>query len=580
MATYLNVPKTSGDTLFDFYEQGVNVAEYAGAGHIAVAYYDVLNEYNIRVAVYDDGNVHFVFLSHASIESIDIRLVGGAPSELTRGNAVITPSSYGYYLDLQYTPTNPTFHIDVFNDLQTLLETVGWSTPDAGSGVVVIANAAPMYSPPSTEGVIVYGVARLLDPNQQGGTSRPGGGQGTFDESSDPIPIPPLPTIGAVDSGVINLFRPTVANLNSLATYLWTSPVDVIQNINKLFANPMDYIIALNIFPCNPPASSPRPIKIGSVTTTITMPVLDSQWYDFSCGSIYIPEFWGSSLDYAPNTHISLFLPFIGSVQLNTDEVMNRYLSVRYRLDLLSGNCVALLSIGTNNTQDSSSVYYQYTGQCSVSIPLTSSDFSRIYTAAIGAIGTAISGGVAAAGMSMAAGSATAALVHSTSQAAGSVAKVGNAFARVNATSKGVKGVAAMREELVDAGRSAAIAAQEAAAAPGRISRGIRASRIANTVNNTVGQVMTGKVNVQHSGTISGSSGMLGVKVPYVIVEYPNQSLPNGYQHFAGYPCNMSGTLGDFSGYTECEQVIAEGFWGTDDELAELVEVLKGGVYL
>lgn len=73
---------------------------------------------------------------------------------------------------------------------------------------------------------------------------------------------------------------------------------------------------------------------------------------------------------------------------------------------------------------------------------------------------------------------------------------------------------------------------------------------------------------------------MLGVRDAYLIIEYPNQSLAKNYKHFVGYPSNMYAKLSDLSGYTEVEQVIASGIWGTDDELAELIEALKGGVYL
>ena len=74
---------------------------------------------------------------------------------------------------------------------------------------------------------------------------------------------------------------------------------------------------------------------------------------------------------------------------------------------------------------------------------------------------------------------------------------------------------------------------------------------------------------------------MLGVKTPYVMIEYPNQSLADNYKHFVGYPSNMYARLGDLSGYTECEQVLAGSLVNqTDAEMSELVEALKGGVYL
>lgn len=578
MSDYLQVPPSYGNTLFDFYENGVNICEYAGIGHISVAYNSGTN-YNIRVGVYYDANYYFVFVSDTVINNIDIRLVGGAPSTVASCSNLMNQNSRGYYAIVSYTPTNPSFNVTVYSSLNDVLEAIGFpATPSVDSGVVVTINASLNYTPPSTNGVIVTVIGRLLDSNQQGGTSVSGGGQGTFDNTSDVVPIPPLPTLSASGCGLITLFRPTLVELQALGSYLWTNITDFIENLNKLFMNPMDYIISLNIFPCNPSVGSPRSINIGSVTTSILMPPVMSQWYEFDCGTININEYWGSALDYAPNTKISLFLPFIGSVSLNTDEVMGKRLSIKYRIDLLSGQCVAMVTVA-GLSDSTGTVYYQYTGECAVSVPLTGADWSRIYSAAIGAIGAAVTGGIAAGAAGAAAGGATAALV--TKDAAQTAVSAGTAFADINATSKGITGVQQMRQNILQASQMALDAGRQAASAPSRVAHGIRSMRIANTVNNTVGQVISGKGYVTHSGTISGNAGMLGVKVPYVIIEFPNQSLAENYKHFAGYPSNMYARLGDLSGYTECEQVMAGGLVNqTDAEMSELVEALKGGVYL
>lgn len=411
------------------------------------------------------------------------------------------------------------------------------------------------------------------DSNDNGGTSNPGGGTGAFDDTSDTIPIPDLPSLSAADTGLITLFRPSLSDMRELGGYLWTNIKDFIENLQKLFSNPMDYFVAFHIVPCAPEVGVERNIKLGLWTTNITMPPVLSQWYEHNCGTVTLPEYWGSALDYSPNTKVTLFLPFIGSVTLNTDEVMKQQINVTYRIDLLSGQCVAMVSSGGN-------VIYQYTGECSVTVPLTGSDWSRVYSAAIGAVGTAITGGLGAAASGAAAGGATAALAGA--QAADAVGNIGMAYSAINDTSKGVKGVVAMRDRMQQAADMALEAGKNAASAPTKVAKGVKAARIANTVNNTIGSVMSGKQMVSHSGTISGSAGMLGVKRPYLLIEYPNQSLAENYKHFVGYPSNMYATLGSLSGYTECEQVIPSSSYITmnDSELSELLENLKSGVYL
>lgn len=567
MSEYIYVPKVN-----DVYTQGVVVFSRDEIGDYKTGYISD-NTYNLKLGLYrKNGNLMFVYASNLAASNIEIQFTIPSSEIVFTINSIDKVFEGGYYTEISYTVEPTESNVTIYNTLGDVLDVMAYPpTPDSDSGVVVTVIGSPIETPPITEGVIVYVIGRLLDPNQQGGTSTTGGGHGTFDETSDQIPIPTLPDISAAQTGLIGLFRPSLGDLRRLGAYLWTNISDFIENLNKLFMNPMDYLIALNIFPCVPSVGERKNIRIGSFTTTIDMPPIETQWYEHNCGDIFIPEFWGSALDYAPNTKISLFLPFIGSVQINTDEVMNSRLGIYYRVDLLSGECVAMVTV--NN-----SVYYQFTGQCSVSVPLTGADWSRVYSAITGAVGTAITGGIGAAASGVAAGSATAALAGS--RAAESIANIGESFARINETSKGVAGVREMRQRMLDGAALASDIARKVAEAPTNVGAGIRASRIANTINNSIGQVIGAKGTIQHSGTVSGSAGMLGVKVPYIIIEYPNQSLANNYKHFVGYPSNLSGKISDFDGYTECEQVIPVGFTGTDDELAELLESLKGGVYL
>lgn len=582
MSDYLYVRRTLSSTNEGFYQDGTIAFTREAIGQWKVAY-KYSSEVSIRFGVYRSGSLYgFVFVTTGETTGIDLRMV--SPTFVSVGsvqniNIPISGGYAGYYNTFAFTPDDPQFAYTVFTSQEECLQALSYGvTPQPDSGVIVTAIASPVDTPVTSDGVIVTAIARLLDPNQQGGTSQPGGGQGVFDETSDVIPPPSLPYISASQTGLVALFRPTLDDLRALGNYLWTNLSDFIENLNKLFVNPTDYLIALNIFPCNPDVGERMPIRIGSFTASITMPPVLSQWYELNCGVVSVNEYWGSALDYAPNTKISLFLPFIGSVILNTDEVMGRNVGVIYRIDLLSGQCVAMVTVSSLVDQ-TVSVLYQFTGECAVSVPLTGADWSRIYSAAIGAIGTAITGVVAAGAAGAAAGGATAALAGA--QAADAAANAGMAYSLINDTSKGVKGVVAMREQMLQASQMALNAGQQAAAQPAKVARGIRASRIANTVNNVVGNVMGAKATVNHAGTISGSAGMLGVKTPYLLIEYPNQSLADNYKHFVGYPSNMYAKLGDLSGYTEVEQVIGVGLVNqTDSEMAELLEALKGGVYL
>ncbi len=571
MPDYLYIPKcvqsiyTEGAVLYD---------KYVSSGGTKLNYkigYQTTDSYGIKIGCFKNSSEETVWVVGCTsrVTHISIRLVSSSDVSLFEISSIVQQYERGYYATKVYNvlPLAGSIYVEVYSSLQDVLDAFGGAVPPGPmDGVVVVATAYPVTTPPTSNGVSVYAIAKLADPNTQGGTSTTGGGQGTFDDSSDPNPIPSLPTLSAAQSGLVTLFKPTSAEIVDLSNYLWTNLTDFIENLNKLFANPMDYLISLNIFPCNPEVGTKRTINIGSFTTSIVMAPILSQWYEHDCGSVKINEYWGSALDYSPNTKVSLFLPFIGSVQLNTDEVMNHLIGVKYRIDLLSGQCVAIVTVDDE-------MYYQFTGACSVSLPLTGSDWSRIYSAAIGAVGTAVSGAVgAAAGSLVTSGSGVASSVNA-------AANAGSAYAAILNAHAGSRAASSMKQNMAEAASLALANAQNAAAENPGHSAGITASRITNTISNTVSQVVAGKASVQHSGSVTGSAGILGARTPFLIIEYPNQSLADDYKHFVGYPSNMYAVLGSLNGYTEVEKVIIS-IPGTDGELAELVESLKGGVYL
>lgn len=566
MPDYLEVGYNSTGDLPDYYAYGTPLFIRGNLGAWRIGY-NASESYNMRCGVYYDTTYHIVILCNVA-NNATVKLMSPSFTETASVTGITQHGSY-YYSEIVYDPpSQATWAVEVFSSLQETLNAIKFPSPSDGVWVTVVATP---NEPEPVEGVVVTVVAQLVDPNDQGGTSDEGGGEGTFDDTSDNVLTPSLPSISAVNCGFVSLFKPTERQLKDLGAYLWTHVDDIIDNLKKWFSNPMDTFIAFNIFPCNPETGTPRNIQLGVFDTNISMSPVTSQWFTHDCGVVNIREYWGSALDYSPNTKVSCMLPFIGNVTLNTDEVMGHTIGIKYNIDLLSGSCVAMITVDGN-------VYYQYTGECAVAIPLTGSDWSRIYSAVVGAVGTAITGGVAAAASGSAAGGATAALAGA--QAAESAANAGLAYSMINDTSKGVRGVQQMRENMLQASQMALQAGHSAASAPARVSSGIRASRIANTINNTVSQVISGKAQIQHSGSISGSAGMLGIRTPYLIIEYPNQSLAENYKHFVGYPSNLSGKLNEFSGYTEVEQCVLENFWGTDEEYSELLESLKGGVYL
>ncbi len=86
------------------------------------------------------------------------------------------------------------------------------------------------------------------------------------------------------------------------------------------------------------------------------------------------------------------------------------------------------------------------------------------------------------------------------------------------------------------------------------------------------------KPNVEKSGSLSGTGGMLGIQTPYLILTRPRQSLPSNQNEFIGYPSNITMSLGDCDGFTEVESVHLNNIPCTENELLEIETLLKSGV--
>lgn len=227
------------------------------------------------------------------------------------------------------------------------------------------------------------------DPYAPGDITDKDGGNGDFDNTSDPIDIPPLPAVSAVDTGFMTLFTPSLQNMRDLAAYMWANPLFDVNAYKKILANPMDAILGLSLVPVTIPANTAKQVTVGNIPTGISMPVADNQFIEIDCGSINVNEYWGAYLDYSPYTKCELYLPYCGIHPIDTDDIMATTVKVVYHVDILTGACCAYVKCGD-------SVLYTFTGQLATTIPITGNDWTTMINGIINAT-TAI-GSMAATG--------------------------------------------------------------------------------------------------------------------------------------------------------------------------------------
>lgn len=308
------------------------------------------------------------------------------------------------------------------------------------------------------------------------------------------------PAAGANTSSVsafMTIYNPTQSQLNDLAAYLWTD--DFIENVKKLFANPMDVLIGLSMIYASPITDSEKEIRAGWVNTGVSAKTVTTQYVTIDCGEVSVPELYGSALDYEPYTSIHVYLPFIGIVPVSANDFMGSKVRIIYKVDIATGACLATIRI---NKGGLSADAYTFNGSCSVQIPITSSNYNSFVSSVIGAAAT-----------------------------------VGGTFATGGA--------------LAPALGSAAL----------QMVRGTRQ-------------------DFQRSGSLAGNAGVMGVKRPYILMKHPDAYTANNYNFFYGNPSNDTVVLGTMSGFTRVKDAHIEGIAATDDELNEIIEILKEGVLL
>lgn len=220
-------------------------------------------------------------------------------------------------------------------------------------------------------------------------------------------PIPVLPT-GAADA-LYSIYNPTLAEVKSFGAWLW-SP-NFVDQLLKVFSDPMQAIISLHKIYLAPHTDSPQPIKVGYLTSNVSAKVVDQQYIEVDCGSVNLLEKSGNVFDYSPFTDVRLYLPFIGIVRLDVADIMRSTISVKYRCDVITGTIAAFVNVSRDSA---GGTIYQFTGSCAEHFPLSSGSYMGIVggllTMAAGITTAVASGGAAIplAGAAVASGVASA----------------------------------------------------------------------------------------------------------------------------------------------------------------------------
>ena len=203
--------------------------------------------------------------------------------------------------------------------------------------------------------------------------------------------------------GFLRVYKVDESNLNKIGQLLFNP---LFLALLAGFVDPMDAIVSLNIFPCSPDVGSLQ--TIGALGYNLASQVLDltakgnpiaTQFKTFDFGTVTVDEEWNSYLDYDA-TSVTLFLPFIGEVELPADEVVGSSVNVQYTIDFFTGMCVANVLIQksvilASRRTVSHKTQHSYQGNCAINLPLSAVNYGSMIGSFVNAASSGLRTGLA-----------------------------------------------------------------------------------------------------------------------------------------------------------------------------------------
>lgn len=334
------------------------------------------------------------------------------------------------------------------------------------------------------------------------------------------------------------LYAISNSELSALFTEVFTpANFDAILDGTKLFgSNNMEAISGVMYIPladleeiCGLGALAN--IKIGSWTSSNAQGrrIINNN-KTISCGTFFFNRIYQDFRDYEPYNLLFFNGPFVGCHQLTISKYIDKTIEVQYNIDVTTGGIVCKL-LADNLLLDI------FDGTCGASKPFSATDNNAYINNIVSAItGASASASGSIEGITNSVGSAGNA-IKATSAAAGVASGVGIALTVGGAAASGI----------------------------------YTGYQIKNAVDNPP---------QMHRGNLAGNLGYNLNTKPTFLLFTKRTVRPENELAVVGYPSSHGGKIGQFSGFLSCSAVKLADFDGTEAERAEIMEILRGGIYL
>lgn len=355
--------------------------------------------------------------------------------------------------------------------------------------------------------------------DEYGDESNDGGyGGGSFDDSSDNMGLPELPSIGVSDTGFVNVYKISKNELRGFVDELFpdfdiptpstqtgidavaenlANTVQVIADFANSYINKglVEYVIDCHIVPVTPSTTLNTGLKVGFKTFSYNPSKVTSDYVRFDCGSLTIPEYYQNFLDYS-GTRAKLYLPFIGFVDVKAEWFQSGKLQVIYHFNIIDGSCIAFIIGTSSKSKLKETVVANFGGNCCVHMPITGVNYSSMISG--------IAGGV------------------------------------------------------------------------GKVAAGIATGSISTALNGLENAV-TARPDIQQSNGYNAGMSFMSYRQPYLLIERAVASFSKNYPKEKGLPLNVTKKLGDMKGFTTCTAPVIDNFHCLEEEKEMIKQALIEG---
>ena len=179
------------------------------------------------------------------------------------------------------------------------------------------------------------------------------------------------------------------SNLKALGKKLWDA--SFLENISMINNSPIENILSVKSFPFPISGGASKNVILGNVNMQVTGNELPSNYIPIkTIGTFKVDKKFNGVLEWL-NYHIQVicYLPYIGFIELNIKEILNKTVTLKYIYDVITGVCTACFY--ANNIE-----ICKYSGTIAIDIPITASNRAQVESgyimSALGAVGSLLTG--------------------------------------------------------------------------------------------------------------------------------------------------------------------------------------------